>query len=148
MKARAKELLDRAVAATVAAIEIYNKPDFIYREEAFTVLAINGWELLLKAKWLADNQNKISSLYVMEPRTKKDGTKSQKLQIKETRSGKPPKQFVEQLKFQQLILQLQRRLWFFLGRRWRRTWALVFRRNRHGSARPFRQDLCSPTLSV
>jgi len=87
MKARSKELLDRAVAATVAAIEIYNKPDFLYREEAFAVLAINGWELLLKAKWLADHNNRVSSLYVMEPRTKKDGTKSKKLQIKETRSG-------------------------------------------------------------
>ena len=38
MKARSKELLDRAVAA----IEIYNRPDFLYREEAFAVLAING----------------------------------------------------------------------------------------------------------
>lgn len=89
MKARAKELLDRAVAATVAAIEIYNKPDFLYREEAFAVLAINGWELLLKAKWLVDHHNKISTLYVMEPRTKKDGTKSKKLRVKETRSGNP-----------------------------------------------------------
>lgn len=89
MKARSKELLDRAVAATVAAIEIYNKPDFLYREEAFAVLAINSWELLLKAKWLADHNNKISTLYVMEPRTKKDGSKSKKLQIKETRSGNP-----------------------------------------------------------
>ena len=89
MKARSKELLDRAVAATVAAIEIYNKPDFLYREEAFAVLAINGWELLLKAKWLADHGNKVSSLYVMESRTKKDGSKSKKLQIKETRSGNP-----------------------------------------------------------
>ncbi|AWB34713.1 DUF3644 domain-containing protein [Orrella marina] len=89
MKARSKELLDRAVAATVAAIEIYNKPDFLYREEAFSVLAINGWELLLKAKWLADHNNKVSTLYVMEPRTKKDGTKSKKLRVKETRSGNP-----------------------------------------------------------
>ena len=89
MKARSKELLDRAVAATVAAIEIYNKPDFLYREEAFAVLAINGWELLLKAKWLADHKNKVNTLYVMEPRTKKDGTKSKKLQVKETRSGNP-----------------------------------------------------------
>lgn len=89
MKARSKELLDRAVAATVAAIEIYNKPNFFYREEAFAVLAINGWELLLKAKWLADHNNKVSTLYVMEPRTKKDGTKSKKLKIKETRSGNP-----------------------------------------------------------
>lgn len=89
MKARARELLDRAIAATVAAIEIYNKPDFHYREEAFAVLAINGWELLLKAKWLADHNNKASSLYVMEPRSKKDGTKSQKLRVKHTRSGNP-----------------------------------------------------------
>jgi len=89
MKARSKELLDRAVAATVSAIEIYNKPDFLYREEAFAVLAINGWELLLKAKWLTDHNNKIRSLYVMEPRTKLDGTKSKKLQIKLTRSGNP-----------------------------------------------------------
>jgi hypothetical protein len=92
VKARSKELLDRAVAATVAAIEIYNKPDFLYREEAFAVLAINGWELLLKAKWLADNGNKVSSLYVMEPRTKKDGSKSKKLRFKETRSGNPFRQ--------------------------------------------------------
>jgi hypothetical protein len=89
MKARSKELLDRAVAATVAAIEIYNKPDFLYREEAFAVLAINGWELLLKAKWLADHGNKVNSLYVMEARTKKDGAKSKNLQIKETPSGNP-----------------------------------------------------------
>ena len=89
MRARSRELLDRAVAATVAAIEIYNKPDFLYREEAFAVLAINGWELLLKAKWLADHRNKVSSLYVMEQRTKKDGAKSKKLQINPTRSGNP-----------------------------------------------------------
>lgn len=36
MKARSKELLDRAVAATVAAIEIYNKPDFLYRKARST----------------------------------------------------------------------------------------------------------------
>jgi hypothetical protein len=89
MKSRSKELLDRAIAATVAAIEIYNKPDFLYREEAFAVLAINGWELLLKAKWLADHGNKVGSLYVMKPREKKDGTKSKKLKIKPTRSGNP-----------------------------------------------------------
>jgi hypothetical protein len=89
MKARSKEFLDRAIAATVAAIEIYNKPDFLYREEAFAVLAINGWELLLKAKWLTDHRNQIRSLYIMEPRRKLDGTKSKKLQIKLTRSNNP-----------------------------------------------------------
>ena len=89
MKTRSKELLDRAIAATVAAIEIYNKPDFKYREEAFSVLAINGWELLLKAKWLADHNNKICSLYVMKPKNNKDSTNSKKLQIRRTRSGNP-----------------------------------------------------------
>ncbi len=89
MKARSKEFLDRAIAATVAAIEIYNKPDFLYREEAFAVLAINGWELLLKAKWLTDHRNQIRSLYIMEPRRKLDGTKSKKHQIKLTRSKNP-----------------------------------------------------------
>lgn len=62
MKARKKELLDRSVSAMLAAIEIYNKPNFEYREETFAILAINGWELLLKAKWLDLNNNQIRSL--------------------------------------------------------------------------------------
>jgi len=33
----------------LAAIEIYNKPQFEYRDEVFTQLLINSWELLLKA---------------------------------------------------------------------------------------------------
>ena len=89
MKARSKELLDRAIAATVAAIEIYNKPDFLYREEAFAVLAVNGWELLLKAKWLHDHNNRIRSLYVLEPMTRKSGKRGKKLCVKTTRSGNP-----------------------------------------------------------
>ena len=89
MKSRSKELLDRAIAATVAAIEIYNKPDFPYRSETFCILAINGWELLLKAKWLSENGNKIRSLYVMEPRKKKDGTNSRRKKVKRTRSKSP-----------------------------------------------------------
>ena len=88
MKSRSKELLDRAIAATVAAIEIYNKPDFQYRAETFCILAINGWELLLKAKWLSDNSNKIRSLYVMETRQNKDGSKSKRSTIKRTSLGK------------------------------------------------------------
>ena len=82
MKARSKELLDRAVAATVAAIEIYNKPDFLYREESFSVMAINGWELLLKAKWPADNNNNIRSLYVREYKVNQDGKRGKQLRIK------------------------------------------------------------------
>jgi hypothetical protein len=89
MKARSKELLDRAVAATISAIEIYNKPDFRYREEAFTVLAINGWELLLKAKWLTDRGNELAALYIREPSKSKAATKGKKPRIKRTRSGNP-----------------------------------------------------------
>lgn len=89
MKSRSKELLDRAIAATVAAIEIYNKPDFYYREEAFSVMAINGWELLLKAKWLVDHNNNIRSLYVREYKTKLDGKKGKQLVIRTTRAKNP-----------------------------------------------------------
>jgi hypothetical protein len=89
MKSRSKELLERALAATVAAIEVYNKPDFLYREETFTVLAVNGWELLLKAKWLANNKNQARSLYVYEPITKKDGSRGKRKKIRLTRSGNP-----------------------------------------------------------
>ena len=89
VKSRSQELLDRAIAATVAAIEIYNKPDFPYRSESFCILAINGWELLLKAKWLNENDNKIRSLYVMENPKKKDGTRSKRKRFKRTRSQIP-----------------------------------------------------------
>lgn len=61
----------------ISAIEIYNKPDFKYREETFSILAINSWELLLKAKWLKENRNKVRSLYVLEKsKKKKDGSAS------------------------------------------------------------------------
>jgi hypothetical protein len=66
MKARSKELLERSLAAMLAAIEIYNKPNFAYRAESFAILATNAWELLLKAKWLHDNKNVLSKLYVRQ----------------------------------------------------------------------------------
>ena len=89
MKSRSKELLDRAIAAMVAAIEIYNKPGFPYRTESFAILAINGWELLFKAKWLADYRNRASSLYVYETRENADGKKSKKKYVKRTDAGNP-----------------------------------------------------------
>lgn len=82
MKARSRELLDRAVAAMVAAIDVYNKLDFAYREEAFAILAVNAWELLLKGKWLTDHGNRLQSLYVNEA---KAGSKRPR--YKKTRSG-------------------------------------------------------------
>jgi hypothetical protein len=64
MKAVYKTLLDKSIAAALSAIEVYNKPDFKYREECFVILLVNAWELLLKAKILKDSKNKLASLYV------------------------------------------------------------------------------------
>ena len=89
MKSRSNELLDRAISAMVAAVEIYNKPGFPYRAESFAILAINGWELLLKAKWLADHNNQVRRLYIYENRPSAGAKQSKKKCIKKTRSGNP-----------------------------------------------------------
>lgn len=44
-----RKLLGNSKAAMVAAIEIYNKPNFRYRDECVVILLLNAWELLLKA---------------------------------------------------------------------------------------------------
>lgn len=60
-------LAEKATAAAVAAIEVYNKPDFKYREETFVILLVNAWELLLKAKWLRDHSDDPNSIVEFEP---------------------------------------------------------------------------------
>lgn len=102
MKSRSQELLEKSISAMISAIEIYNKPDFKHREETFSILSINAWELLLKAKWLKDNGNKIRYLYVREKQRKKDGTPSKKLSIKLTGSGNP---FTHSLEFLSIKLE-------------------------------------------
>jgi hypothetical protein len=87
MKSRARAMLDKSIAAILSAIEIYNKPDFNYREETFSVLCINAWELLLKAKVLQLARNQVNSLYVWEYRELKTGGKSTKKYIKQNRAG-------------------------------------------------------------
>jgi hypothetical protein len=49
LKGSYKVLRNNSKAALLAAIEIYNKPQIEYRDECFTILLINAWELLLKA---------------------------------------------------------------------------------------------------
>lgn len=44
-----KKLLGNAKAALMAAVEIYNKPVFQYRDECTVILLLNAWELALKA---------------------------------------------------------------------------------------------------
>ena len=43
-----KHLVKNAKSALLAAIEIYNKPGFQYRDECFVILLLNAWELALK----------------------------------------------------------------------------------------------------
>lgn len=84
---RSVRVLKVAEAALIAAIEIYNKPDFSYREETFAILALNAWELLLKAKLLDLKQNDSRCLHVyMYPKTRA-GQVSKKPRVKRNRSG-------------------------------------------------------------
>lgn len=69
--------IENSIKAALASIEIYNKPDFKYREQSFTILNVNAWELLLKAKVVKDAGEDITSLYIQKP----DGT------YKKNRSG-------------------------------------------------------------
>jgi Protein of unknown function (DUF3644) len=62
-------MLRTAEAALISAIEIYNKPAFAYREETFSILAVNAWELMLKSKLLSLNKNDPRCLYVKLPPT-------------------------------------------------------------------------------
>lgn len=95
-------LYEKSIAACISAIEIYNKPDFKYREETFSILMINSWEILFKAKLVKDNPRNSKILYVTEPCKKKDGTKHKKnVQIKKSRSGNP--MTVELLKSIELV---------------------------------------------
>lgn len=44
-----RALLGNAISALASAIEIYNKPRILYRDECTAILLVNAWELLLKA---------------------------------------------------------------------------------------------------
>jgi len=82
-------MMDKSLDAMIAAIEVYNKPSFAYREEAFAILSINAWELLLKARILLVDKNRMSAIIVYERRRKRDGELSKKLYQKKNRSGNP-----------------------------------------------------------
>lgn len=85
--ARSTRLLKNAEAALISAIEIYNKPAFGYREETFAILAINAWELLLKAKVLEQHNNALSCLHVYTTRKLASGAQSRKKYVKLNRAG-------------------------------------------------------------
>ena len=79
------DLAEKAVQAAIAAIEIYNKPDFHFREEAFSLLMTNSWELLLKAKWLSDHNEDVASLHEYD----NDPADPTKKKVRVNRSGNP-----------------------------------------------------------
>jgi len=74
-----RDFAEKAVQAAIAAIEIYNKPDFHFREETFSLLMTNSWELLLKAKWLSDHNEDVTSLHVYENDPTDSGKKNPRL---------------------------------------------------------------------
>ena len=86
---RSHRLYHRAEAALMSAIEIYNKPDFKYREETFAILSLNAWELMLKAKLLAEKGNDLRVLFVYETRSTKAGVVGKKRYLKRNRAGNP-----------------------------------------------------------
>lgn len=66
MKSRSKKLATHSISSALAAIEIYNKPDFPDREQVFSILMVTAWEALLKARVLQLSKNRMESLYIKE----------------------------------------------------------------------------------
>lgn len=83
------KLLDKAIAAITSAVEVYNKPGFQYRDETFSLLALNAWELLLKARLVQINAGKQRAIFVYEKRRTKTGALSSKEYLKRSRSNNP-----------------------------------------------------------
>lgn len=84
-----KSLLDKSINSMLSAIEIYNKPNFSYREETFAILAVNSWELLFKAYLLKRYSYRLTSLYKMEFVVKKNGENSKRKRPILNRAGNP-----------------------------------------------------------
>lgn len=52
-----KRLVDNSMAAMLAAVEVYNKPQMTYRDEVTVTLIVNAWELALKATLRQGNRS-------------------------------------------------------------------------------------------
>lgn len=84
-----RSLLDKSINSMLSAIEIYNKPNFNYREETFAILSVNSWELLFKAFILKNNSYNMNCLYKMEYIVKKNGENSKRKKPSLNRTGNP-----------------------------------------------------------
>lgn len=87
MRPRSAMLADKSLASMLSAIEVYNKPDFRFREDVFSILATNAWELLLKARVLQLSGNKMPSIIRCEKRQLLNGAISKKQYRVKNRSG-------------------------------------------------------------
>lgn len=83
------KLFDKSVAAITSAVEIYNKPGFHYRDETFALLALNAWELMLKARVVQVDAGKQKAIYVYQKKLTKAGVPSTKEYLERGRSGNP-----------------------------------------------------------
>lgn len=86
-EARHKALLRKAVSACIAAIEVYNKPVMPHRDEMFAMLAVNAWELLLKARLVKEANNRLRAIQVFVPITGRDGKQTKRMRVKRNRAG-------------------------------------------------------------
>lgn len=73
----------------IAAIEIFNKPQFAYRDECFAILAINAWELLLKARVIATSNESLQSIFEYQATPTQSGRRLTRRRLVRTRSGNP-----------------------------------------------------------
>lgn len=89
MRKLTNKLALNSLNAVLSALEIYNKPDCKYRDEGFSILIVNAYELLFKAKILLINKENIKSLYIYENRKNKNGTNSKQRIIKKNRLDQP-----------------------------------------------------------
>lgn len=67
-----------AVSALLAAIEIYNKPIVQHREQTFSILLINAWEILLKARVLQKaGGDRLEVIYRSQGGSPRSGTQNE-----------------------------------------------------------------------
>ena len=60
------EMARSSKAAMLAAVELYNKTAFEYREEAFCVLIVNAWEVLLKVRIVSRNNDDLETIFLRD----------------------------------------------------------------------------------
>lgn len=65
-KSKSALLQEQSLSMALAAIEIYNKPNFPSRDLIFPILMVDAWESLAKAKLLIGHSNKLTCLYTKE----------------------------------------------------------------------------------